>query len=80
MILREAWLATKYFGLIKEFLKRSEGDYIVVIVKFIKSIEGYGIFAGEQRRAHPKEAGYELVENGLFIPVDYVEEIGWNPC
>lgn len=76
MIFGEAWIAITYFSLIEEFLKRSEGDYIVVIVKFIKSIEGYGIFAGEQRLAHAKEAGYELVENGLFIPIDYVEEIG----
>ena len=73
---REVWIAIRYFDLNEEFFQPSEEDYIVVIVKFIKSIEGYGIFAGEQRRAKPKEAGYELVENGLFIPVDYVEEIG----
>jgi len=51
----------------------------VVIVKFIKNLEGYGITAGAQRRARPVEGGYELVENGVFVPVDYVEEIGWNP-
>jgi len=48
----------------------------VIIVKFIKSLEGYGITAGAQRRARPVEGGYELVENGVFVPVDYVEEIG----
>lgn len=48
----------------------------MVIVKFIKSLEGYGITAGDQRRARAIEGGYELVENGVFVPVDYVEEIG----
>ena len=48
----------------------------MVIVKFVKSLEGYGISAGEQRRALPTEGGYELVEHGVFVPIDYVEEIG----
>ena len=48
----------------------------MVIIKFIKTLEGYGVSAGEQRRAHHIEGGYELVENGIFVPADYVEEIG----
>lgn len=48
----------------------------MVIITFVKSLEGYGISAGEQRRACRLEGGYELVENGVFVPEDYVEEIG----
>jgi len=48
----------------------------VVIIKFIKNLEGYGVSAGEQRTARQIAGGYELVENGIFVPADYVEEIG----
>ena len=48
----------------------------MVIIQFVKSLEGYGVSAGEQRRARQIEGGYELVENGIFVPADSVEEIG----
>ena len=51
---------------------------MMVIVKFIKSLEGYGISAGQLQRARLADdrGGYELVNSGIFVPADYVEEIG----
>ena len=58
------------------FLMRLVRGLIVVIIRFFQNIEGYGIFAGEQRRAHRIEDGYEIVESGVIVPENYVEEIG----